>query len=206
MTPLAHRPDRRHRQRQEHGRARCCVGLGAALVDTDAIARALDRCPAAPRSTPIARRVRRRLHRRRRRPRPRRACASSRSPTPTRKARLEAILHPLIGAEVERQARSPRAAPVARLRHAAAGRVGPLARPRRPRLVVDCGEATQVERVVRAPGLDRRRGARGDRPAGAARRAPRRRRRRDLQRRHRARRARRRSRARCGSAAVARRA
>ena len=76
---------------------------GAAIVDTDLIAHAMT-APRGPAMAAIARRLRRRFHRRRRRARPRRACARWCSPTPAAKARLEAILHPLIRAEADRQA------------------------------------------------------------------------------------------------------
>ena len=138
------------------------VALGAAVIDTDAIAReltlpggaAIDADPRGLRrrrsSTPTARSTAR-------------ACARSRSPTPRRKRRLEAILHPLIGAEAERQAaRGDRAAslvfdvPLLVESGRWRSRVDRV-------LVVDCGEATQVERVVARARLDAEAGARGHR-------------------------------------------
>ena len=83
------------------------------------------------------------------------AHARGRVRRPRRAARLEAILHPLIGREVEREA-ARRGRAGARLRRAAAGRVRPLAQPRRRGLVVDCDEAVQIERVARPPGLEPR--------------------------------------------------
>lgn len=72
---------------------------------------------------------------------------------PAVRQRLEALLHPLIGAECERQAATAGARPVvfdvpllAESRHWRA-RVQRV-------LVVDCDEATQVERVVRRSGWD----------------------------------------------------
>ncbi len=125
------------------------AALGAAVVDTDAIARALS----APGGAAIpalreafgdaaidARGALDRDHMR--------ALAFG---DPAVRRRLEAILHPLIGAEAERQAAAagtraivfdvPLLAESARWR----------ARVRRV-LVVDCTEATQVERVARRPG------------------------------------------------------
>ena len=81
------------------------------------------------------------------------------------KRRLEAILHPLIGLEVERQVCGSSGAAHGS-RHSAAGRVRPLARPGRPGLVVDCAEEVQLARVMARSRLDRERGARGHRPAG----------------------------------------
>jgi dephospho-CoA kinase len=73
---------------------------------------------------------------------------------PEKKRRLEAILHPLIGTETERQARAAGAAAIAfdvpllvesgRWR----ARVDKV-------LVVDCAEATQVERVIARSGWTR---------------------------------------------------
>lgn len=72
---------------------------------------------------------------------------------PAVRQRLESLLHPLIGAECERQAASAGARPVvfdvpllAESRHWRA-RVQRV-------LVVDCDEATQVERVMRRSGWD----------------------------------------------------
>ncbi|HMM86747.1 dephospho-CoA kinase [Azohydromonas sp.] len=72
---------------------------------------------------------------------------------PAVRQRLEALLHPLIGAECERQAATAGARPVvfdvpllAESRHWRA-RVQRV-------LVVDCDEATQVERVMRRSGWD----------------------------------------------------
>ena len=72
---------------------------------------------------------------------------------PDARRRLEALLHPLIGAECERQAAAAGARPVvfdvpllAESRHWRA-RVQRV-------LVVDCDEATQVERVMRRSGWD----------------------------------------------------
>jgi dephospho-CoA kinase len=71
---------------------------------------------------------------------------------PTTKRRLEAILHPLIGIETERQARAAEAAP------AVVFDVPLLVESGRWRarvdkvLVVDCREATQIDRVVARSG------------------------------------------------------
>ena len=125
---------------------------GATLVDTDAIARALT-LPGGAAIAAIRATFGADVHRRRRRPRPRAHARARRSPTPQRTPRLEAILHPLIGAEASAQA-APRRPGASGLRHAAARRIGPLARARRSGLVVDCSEATQIERVMRALRLD----------------------------------------------------
>ena len=56
------------------------ASIGAVVIDTDLIARCLT-SPGGAAIEPIARCLRRRVHRRRRQPRPRRACGSPRSPT-----------------------------------------------------------------------------------------------------------------------------
>ena len=72
--------------------------------------------------------------------------------SPTRgQRRLEAILHPLIGVEVERAAAAAPRSAGAGLRCPAAGRIGPLASARRLVWLVDCDEAVQVERVTARP-------------------------------------------------------
>jgi dephospho-CoA kinase len=129
--------------------ARALVGLGAALVDTDAIARSLTLAGGA--AIPALAEAfgadvigaDGALHRERMR-----ALAFA---DPETKRRLEAVLHPLIGAEAQRQA-------------AAAGArtivfdVPLLAESRHWRdrvervLVVDCREDTQVQRVMQRSG------------------------------------------------------
>ena len=168
----AHRPDRRHRQRQEHGRRDASRRSAPSSIDTDAHRPPTD-AARRRRDAAIARDVRRRLHRRRRRPRPRRACALRPSPTGPRRQRLEAILHPLIGVEVERAAAAaPAAAPalvfdvpllVESGRWRGAGRLRLARRLRR-------GGAGRARR--RAARLERRSGALGDRAAGVARGTP----------------------------------
>jgi dephospho-CoA kinase len=126
------------------------VRLGAALIDTDAIAR----CLTAPGGAAIG------------------ALASAFGPEfiaadgaldrarmrelvfsdPTQKLRLEAILHPLIGAETERQSQGA-------IAPALVFDVPLLAESSHWRdrvhrvLVVDCSESTQVQRVVARSGL-----------------------------------------------------
>jgi dephospho-CoA kinase len=126
--------------------------LGATLIDTDAIARRLTG-PSGD-AMPALRRVfgdavaasdgaldREAM----------RALAFS---DPAAKQRLEAVLHPLIGAEAERQAAQASGAMVV-------FDVPLLAESRRWRervdrvLVVDCSEATQIDRVVQRPGWSR---------------------------------------------------
>ena len=126
-------------------------GLGAALIDTDAIARRAD-AARRRRHRRDPRRLRRRLHRRRRRPRPRRACATPAFDDAARERRLEAILHPLIGPEAERAGRAAAA------RRVLVFDVPLLVESGRWRSRVDrvwsstASEATQVERVVARPG------------------------------------------------------
>ena len=124
--------------------------LGAALIDTDLIARqltlpggaAIDALAAEFGSALIA---------------PDGALARARMRDlvfgdVSAKRRLEAILHPLIGAETERQAAAAQGAP------ALVFDVPLLVESGRWRtkvdkvLVVDCGEATQIARVVQRPG------------------------------------------------------
>jgi dephospho-CoA kinase len=129
--------------------ARVFAGAGAVLVDTDAIARALT----APGGAALPALVAEfgpaivdadgALDRDRMR-----ALAFG---APAAKARLEAVLHPLIGAQAQREAQAAGMAPIvfdvpllAESRHWRA-RVARV-------LVVDCSEATQVERVVRRSG------------------------------------------------------
>jgi dephospho-CoA kinase len=130
--------------------ARLLVQLGATLVDTDLIARQLTE-PGGAANEPIARAFgaelidadgaldRTRM----------RALVFADAGA---KRRLEAILHPLIGLETERQARAAAAAP------AIVFDVPLLVESSRWRakvdkvLVVDCREATQIERVVQRPG------------------------------------------------------
>ena len=127
------------------------VELGAVLVDTDAIARALT-LPGGAALPALAAAFgddiigtdgamdRTRM----------RALAFA---EPAAKARLEAILHPMIGAEAQRQAQAAGPAPVvfdvpllAESRHwrARCDRI----------LVVDCTEETQVQRVMQRSGWD----------------------------------------------------
>lgn len=126
--------------------------LGAALVDTDAISRQLT-LPGGAAIEPIRKafgaafidaqgaldRTRMREHV---------------FGDPTEKTRLEAILHPLIGAEAERRASASTAA-------VCVFDVPLLVESRRWRdqvdrvLVVDCAEATQIERVVQRSGWSR---------------------------------------------------
>lgn len=129
--------------------ARMLVDCGACLVDTDAIARALT-LPGGAAMPAIAAAFgpdmvtadgaldRDRM----------RALAFA---DPGAKARLEAILHPMIGTEALRQAAAAGSAPVVfdvPLLHA-----GSPWRQRVQRiLVVDCDEATQVERVMARSG------------------------------------------------------
>ena len=126
------------------------VQCGATLIDTDAIARQLS-LPSGAAIDPIRRAFgadfldasgaldRARM----------RALAFS---DPAAKHRLEAILHPLIGAETERQAEAAHAAP------ALVFDVPLLVESGRWRarvdavLVVDCGEATQARRVMARSG------------------------------------------------------
>jgi dephospho-CoA kinase len=129
--------------------AQCLVACGAHLVDTDAIARALTlpggaAMPAlAAEFGPQAVAEDGALNREHMR--------HLAFTAPGAKARLEAILHPLIGQEAQRQAQ------------AAAGRplvydVPLLTESRHWRarvqrvLVIDCSETTQAERVARRPG------------------------------------------------------
>ena len=129
--------------------------LGAAVIDTDAIAHALT----APHGAAIG---------------PIRAAFGTRAIAPdgrldrawmrarvfgdpAERVRLEAILHPMIRAEVERQIEAaehsgaPYALLVVPLLIESGGWVGRVERV----LVVDCDEATQVERVMRRNGLAR---------------------------------------------------
>lgn len=127
------------------------VACGAHLVDTDAIARALTQPGGAampalaaafgpdivtPDQALDRARMRQRVFR-----------------DPAAKARLEAVLHPLIGEEARRQARQAAGRPVV-------FDVPLLAesghwRDRVDRvLVVDCDTATQIERVAARPGWD----------------------------------------------------
>jgi len=129
--------------------ARCLVDCGARLVDTDAIARSLTLADGA--ALPALAAAfgaeligadgaldRERL----------REIAFA---DPAAKARLEAILHPLIGAEAQRQAQDQGAHPVV-------FDVPLLAESSHWRrrvdrvLVVDCQESTQVERVMQRSG------------------------------------------------------
>jgi dephospho-CoA kinase len=129
--------------------ARLLVGRGATLVDTDAIARALT-LPGGAAMAAIAEAFgaamvtadgaldRERM----------RALVFA---DPGAKARLEAILHPLIGAEAQRQAATAGSGVVVfdvplltESRHWR-DRVDRI-------LVVDCPEATQLERVLQRPG------------------------------------------------------
>ncbi|MDE2080190.1 MAG: dephospho-CoA kinase [Burkholderiales bacterium] len=73
---------------------------------------------------------------------------------PAAKARLEAVLHPLIGQEAQRQAAAARGRPVVHdvpLLAESRGPAGWRARVDRV-LVVDCAEATQIARVAQRPG------------------------------------------------------
>ena len=129
--------------------ARRLVELGAHLVDTDAIARALTAPGGA--AMPALRQTfgddaitadgaldRERM----------RALAFG---DPDAKRRLEAVLHPMIGAEAERQAALAHGRPVVFDVPLLAESARWRARVQRV-LVVDCLEATQVERVVRRSG------------------------------------------------------
>jgi dephospho-CoA kinase len=73
---------------------------------------------------------------------------------PDAKARLEAILHPLIGREAQRRAEAGGGRPVVHDVPLLAESPGPRAwRTRVDRvLVIDCTEATQIERVAQRPG------------------------------------------------------
>jgi dephospho-CoA kinase len=78
--------------------------------------------------------------------------------TPSAKAQLEALLHPLIGAEAERQAALANGKPVVfdvplltESETRAANKQPWRERVQRV-LVVDCSEATQISRVVQRPG------------------------------------------------------
>jgi dephospho-CoA kinase len=162
MGRAAHRPDRRHRQRQEHGR-RPARAHGAAIVDTDAIAR---RSPA-------------------RRRRDRRARAQFGADVIDADGALDRDrMRTLAFADPPRAAPRGHPASADRRRDRAPGRAAaaprqvfdvPLLvesgrwRARVDRvLVVDCSEATQVA-ACRARRLDRATRARRDRAAGAAR-------------------------------------
>jgi dephospho-CoA kinase len=129
--------------------AQVLVGCGAHLVDTDAIARSLT-LPGGTAMPALALEFGAaavasdgaldREHMR----------ALAFADTSAR-VRLEAILHPLIGAEAQRQAAAAQGRPLvfdvpllAESRHWRA-RVGRV-------LVIDCPEATQVARVARRPG------------------------------------------------------
>ena len=102
-SAAAHRPDRRHRQRQEHGR-RDAGRPAAPRSSTPTPSRAQLTAPGGAAMPALARAFGADDHRRRRRPRPRpHARARLRRPVGA-SARLEAILHPLIGAEAQRQA------------------------------------------------------------------------------------------------------
>ena len=176
----AHRPDRRHRQRQEH-RGRCSRAAAPTLstpTPSPAPDGARRRCHAA-----IARRLRRRLHRRRRRARPR-PHAQFVFADPVSQARLEAILHPLIGQAAAGRHRCAEA-PLHRLRRAAAGRIRALA----PRASSACSSSTAAtprrSSASCSARAGRRRVARADRAAGHAALRAARCRRRALQRRHR---------------------
>ena len=125
------------------------VALGATLVDTDAIARALT-LPGGAAIPALAaafgaealaddgaldrERMRRRVF-----------------ADPGAKSRLEAILHPLIGAEARRQAAAASGRPVVFDVPLLAESAHWRARVDRV-LVIDCDEATQVDRVARRPG------------------------------------------------------
>ena len=129
--------------------ARSLVACGACLVDTDAIARALTQ-PGGAAMPALAASFgaeivaadgaldRERM----------RALAFT---DPGAKARLEAVLHPLIGAEAQRQAAAAGARPVV-------FDVPLLAESRHWRqrvqrvLVIDCEESTQVQRVMQRSG------------------------------------------------------
>ena len=154
-TAASLRPDRRHRQRQEHRRRDAGEPwvLPSSTPTRSRVADRRRRC--GDRCDP--RDVRRRVHRCRRRPRSARmrAAAFDRRRKARRGSRRSSI--PLIGVEAERQASAAAAdAPAARLRHPAAGRIGQLARPRR------CGLARRLRRG--RAGRSRRR----QRPAGAS--------------------------------------
>ena len=85
--------------------AQTLVACGAALVDTDAIARAHSRCRAAPRCRPWRPELWAADDRRRWRHGPRKQMRRTGVWTDaSAKRRLEAILHPLIGQEAQRQA------------------------------------------------------------------------------------------------------
>ncbi len=132
--------------------ARLLAGHGAHLVDTDAIARALTLpggaamaalaaefgADAVDPSGALNRDHMRRL-----------AFADS-----SAKARLEAILHPLIGAEAHAQGAAAAGRPLLFDVPLLAESRGPQAwRTRVQRvLVVDCSEATQLQRVLQRPG------------------------------------------------------
>jgi dephospho-CoA kinase len=129
--------------------ARSLVDCGAQLVDTDAIARALTRPGGAAMPALCAAfgmRIRAAdgaLDRDRMR---QLAFADARA-----KAQLEAILHPLIGEEAQRQAEAAGDRPVV-FDVPLLGATSPWRRRVQRVLVVDCLEATQIGRVARRPG------------------------------------------------------
>ena len=132
--------------------ARMLVGLGAHLIDTDAIARALT-LPGGAAMAALAAEFGsdalddsgglNRDHMRR--------LAFTDGDA---KARLEAILHPLIGSEAQVQARAAAGRPLVFDVPLLAESRGPQAwRTRVQRvLVVDCPETTQLQRVMQRPG------------------------------------------------------
>ena len=127
------------------------VGLGAHLVDTDAIARALTQAGGDAISTlqaafgPLALTAEGALDREHMR--------QLVFGDPAAKRRLESILHPLIGHEAQRQAALAHGRPLVFDVPLLAESSHWRARVDRV-LVIDCRESTQIARVARRPGWD----------------------------------------------------
>ncbi|MDR1708697.1 MAG: dephospho-CoA kinase [Candidatus Accumulibacter sp.] len=136
--------------------AQLFAGHGAAIVDTDAIAHELT-APGGAAMPAIVRAFGTAIQRADGgldRPAMRQRCFSD----PAERARLEAILHPLIGAEAAARCESEaaRRAPYALLAVPLFVETGGHYRRRVARLlVVDCAEALQVARVMARSGLSR---------------------------------------------------
>ena len=154
------RPDRRHRQRQERRRRR----VRAARRHGRRYRRDRARADRGRRRRDAARSQ---THfgaafvRAGRRHGPRPACATRVFADPAAKQALEALLHPMIRAEVAAPHRARRRGPYVVHRRAAAGRVAATTATRVDRvLVVDCPEEVQVARVMQRSGLAADAGAR----------------------------------------------